>query len=477
MNTSQRILKNFLSLTSADVTMKLLSMVAIAYLARILGPGDFGKLNFALASVGYFAIIAHFGINTIGTRDIARDKQNLTFYVNNVISLKLCMGILSYMLLLIFALTMHKTMDIKYLIILYGFTLFSANVFLCDWVFQGIEKMEYQAIASIIEGILYTALILIIVKTNNNLLIVPAILIAAQSVSAVFLFYVLFKKLAVKLHFDLSYWKYLFKQALPLGLTGMASIIINYFNVMLLGLVRTNEEVGYFSASHKIILLLMTTIAILATATFPTISFLYKNSKGSFDKLVSYLFKLTITLGMPAAIGIMILAKPIINLIYGAKYGDSQIILQILIWNFFLVGINTIYSRILWAADKQNQVFKIVLFQALLVAILNLFFTPSFGIYSAGIIAVFGEMFGFLLYNQETKNIIKLNLFTYLHKPLLSALVMSCFLISLSHLNLFSLIFSGIAIYFICLYFLKGVDKNDLEIISQLKNSLWLKRY
>lgn len=61
MNTAQRIIKNTVSLLTGSVIARLLGFVVIVYLARILGPGSFGKISFVMAIVTYFILIADVG--------------------------------------------------------------------------------------------------------------------------------------------------------------------------------------------------------------------------------------------------------------------------------------------------------------------------------------------------------------------------------------------------------------------------------
>lgn len=81
-----------MSLTMADAFVKFLGAVNIAYLARILGPEDFGKMNFALAIVGYFAMLSQFGLNTVGVRQVARDRTTMRTYIKHIVSLKVFLG-------------------------------------------------------------------------------------------------------------------------------------------------------------------------------------------------------------------------------------------------------------------------------------------------------------------------------------------------------------------------------------------------
>ena len=466
MNTSQRILKNFLSLTFANIFTNFLGVITVAYLARILGPGDFGKINFALAVVGYFAILSHFGLNTIGTREIARAKEKINDYVSNILILKLCLGTIAFVLLCIFVLLINKPLEMKYLIILYGFTIFTANVLLFDWVFQGIEKMEYQGIALILQGICYLALILLIIKSSEQLLLIPPILVFAQMLSVIFLIAVFIKKFRIpKFGFNLTLWKILIKNAIPVGLIGIMSIIIFNTPIVLLGFFRPQQEVGYFAAAHKIVWMLIGLSTAFGAAIFPVLSYYHKTSFESFQKLCNHALKLMIILGIPTAVGITILAAHIINLVYGIKYATSVIILQILIWNVLLVYISVTFIFILLAAGRERKVLRISIFYAGSIVIFNLILILKFGVIGAAITSVTAGLITLILYFHETKGIVDVAIRQYTFSSMIASFVMGLLLYYCLDYNLFVLIFTGGIVYLLCLYLFRGIEKKDIELL------------
>ena len=82
LSTGQRILKNFLSLTTANIISRLISFVTIAYLARVLNASGFGQICFAQAIIAYFALLSNLGLTTFGVREVARDKEHITDFSN-----------------------------------------------------------------------------------------------------------------------------------------------------------------------------------------------------------------------------------------------------------------------------------------------------------------------------------------------------------------------------------------------------------
>ena len=103
MNAAQRIVKNTASLLVSGTISALLHAVAMVYLARVLGPGNFGKISFALAIITYFSMIADPGLSMLGVRQVAREIDKIREHVSNILVLRLGLAVIGFGLLLLLA--------------------------------------------------------------------------------------------------------------------------------------------------------------------------------------------------------------------------------------------------------------------------------------------------------------------------------------------------------------------------------------
>src|ERR1044071_6633705 len=89
MYTTRTIIKNVLSLSVGSIFTKLLTVVVIAYTARILAAEGYGRYSFAVAVSSYLGLLAEMGLNPLGTRELARHRDHLNLLVRRVLTLKL----------------------------------------------------------------------------------------------------------------------------------------------------------------------------------------------------------------------------------------------------------------------------------------------------------------------------------------------------------------------------------------------------
>jgi O-antigen/teichoic acid export membrane protein len=463
MNAAKRIAKNTFALLISGVFSQLLHFAAIVYLARVLGPENFGKISFATAIIIYFTMATHWGLPLLGTREIARDKTKINEYLSNIIILRLGLATISFIALLTLLYFLNKPDDVKSLILVYGTGLFFSAL-MPDWLFQGLEKMEYIGLSKSVLACVYTSLIFIFIKGQHQLLIIPYFHVVASSLSVALLIAIFLLKFGLpKFRFDAKFLNTLFVQSVPLGISLMMIQIIYSIDTIMLGFLRNDTEIGHYNAAYKVILPLIMVGSVYFDAVFPVASRYYTTSLDSLQKLQAFNAKLISSVSFPLAFGGTMLAMPIMNMVYGADYNNGVVAFRILVWVAALIYLNMIYARGMWACNKQNEYVKIVAGQAIANIFLNLCFIPRWGITGAALSTLFAELLGFFFYYQEFNKIVFVPIHKYLLKPLTATLIMVLFIFSIWNLQVLLIIVLSIPIYFLSLYFLKGIKRDEIK--------------
>jgi len=467
IGTVRRITKNFLSLSFSEILLRFISFFVIIYLARILGAADFGKISFAQVLIVYFMLIANLGLNTLGVREIARDKSNVINYTGNIVTLKLVLTVFSFCLMLVFVNFIHKSPQIKYLIIFYGFSLFPSALLL-EWFFQGVEKMEFIGISRILSKISYALLVLLLVKSSKELLIIPYLWLFGSLIAGGFLIYIFTKQYGkFKLVFDLSRWKGLIRRALPIGAASMMIQIYYNFDIVMLGFIKGDKVVGWYNAAYRVILFAWMFFPLFINAIFPLMSRYYKESKEKLEILISSSTKLLSIIGFPLGVGGTILAKPIMRFLYGERFDSGVIAFQILIWSVVIICLRCAYEHSFLACDKEKRYMFGVMSGALTNIGLNLILIPRFGLKGAAVATVISE-FVFSLYLFLYFRIVnRVKILGYYLKPLIASIPMGLIMYYMKNLNLLLSISMGIVSYFIFIFLLKGITFKEINKLKE----------
>jgi len=463
MSTLRKVIKNFLSLSIAQFISRFISFLVIIYLARILAPINFGKIGFAQAIVAYFMLIPNLGLITLGIREVARDKNKINIYASNIITLRLILAFFSFGLLLVFVNLIHKSIEIKYLITFYGLTLFSYAL-LVEWLFQGIERMEFIGISRVLAMLFYGISIFILVKSPGQLLLIPCLWFLGNFIPVVFLIYIFTKHFGkISLKFDFSFWKNLLRHALPMGAASIMIQIYYNFDIVMLGFIKGDKAVGWYNAAYKIILFIWTFIPIFINVVFPMMSRYYKESQEKLQTLIISSTRILSTVAFPLGVGGTILGMPIMSLLYGEKFSGGVIAFQILIWSVVIICIRGIYEHSFLACNEEKRYLFGVIWGAVTNIVLNLILIPRFSLKGAAIATVISELVfsGYLFYYLRIvnrKEIVKL-----LIKPFVAAVLMGFIVYYFRKFNLFLSISIGVIVYLIFILLLKGITFEEIN--------------
>ncbi|UCD20369.1 MAG: flippase [candidate division WOR-3 bacterium] len=461
------ISKNFLSLFFSDGITRIIGFAATVYIARVLAVEGFGLINYGMAFISYALLFANPGLTIIGAREVAKDPKDRAF-IEQTLGLRLFLAVIIFVVFAIGICLLPGEGMTKQIILIYSATLFPFAILL-EFVFQGREEMEYIGAGRILQYVVYLLLLLLLVRSSLDLLAVPFSFVLGYAVSAVFLLLVYIRKYRIfRPRFSMVRWRAILAAAIPVGL----AIIFNQVTISLppivLGLFRTNYEVGIFSAGYKIIFTLLIIERVFYYVFFPVLSRDYAEHpakmKSNFSFLTRFLFALTI----PLALGGLMLAPGIINIVYGPVFSEAAAVLRILLLYFMIVPVNTIYGYGLIAMDREKRFFRIIAMTAAVSTLLIILLALRFGVYGAAAALLVSEAISISLMRWELQRVIRFRSLRYVPKPVAASLLMIVVLYLLRQWHSIALIVVGACIYVILLYLFRGFSVQDLKSIRRM---------
>lgn len=470
MSTGRGIIKNIFSLTAAEIVSKLLNVIAIVYLGRILGPDGFGKLGFVQSLVSYFIVFAVTGYHVYGIREVAKNRDNIHNCVIQIFYIKFASSVVLIFFFTIFTFIIPQPETIRLLMLLMSLSIFTNGLTL-EWVFNGMEKMEWVAIGTFIRSVAYLALLVTLVKSADDLLYVAFSIVGSEWI-AVFFFYVMYRKQIGNISVSpISVeWKRIFISALPMSLSALTSQIYTMQDIIFLGLWTTSTITGWYTSAFKVIFMIQGIGYLLSNALFPTVSRLFKDAPDRAERLLTLTGRLLISLGLPIAVGGTILSKDIILLLFGVDFIGASLAFEILIWSCFTAFSGIIYTLSLLANDKQGYHFIAMLIGVIINVTLNIFLIPRYGLVGAAVAKIISEVVVLSIFYFFGRKFILFPFYVFLYKPLFASIIMGL-LIMVIDLDIFIKMMIGIVVYIVILFITKGIKISDYMLIwDALKN-------
>lgn len=467
----KKVPKNAIFLFTSDALSHVLGFVATIYIARLIGVEGFGMVSFSLAFLNYALLFGNPGLTTLGTREIARNKQNKSI-IENITSTRIVLTVVIFILMALGVLVIPGNATVKSLVLVYSLTLFPFALYL-EFVFQGREEMEFVGIARFIQYASYLVLLFLLLKPSGTILTIPLCFFLSYVAAAAFFTYAFIRKYrAARFSFSMENARSLVIAAVPVGLaTILYQVALNLPPVML-GFNAGQREVGYFASAYKIIVMLLIIERVFYYVFFPIASRQYQQAKDKLNDTFTAFIKFLSALTIPLTAGGIALAPRIIGLVYGADFTDTTPALRILLLYFMISPINTVLGYGLIAMEKEKVFLKnigITAFICVVLVFAGSYYAGSPGVAAALFIA---ECVGLVLMTNEVRKTIILSPLRQVWRQVASALVMMVVLIPLiiffCRLNLVLLIVIGIIAYLIALYFFKGFTALELRTIAGL---------
>jgi len=162
------VARNLSSMVIATVLDSGLRFVAYGIAAQRLGPEAFGLNAWMYSAAFFFGGIADFGLQTLGVREIATHRDNIAITVSRILSLKIILTLLSFLMMVLFVFVTQTTTQARWLGLIYCFSLFGISTF--AWILIGLEEMHYPAIAKIANGAGVFVLVLLLIHSSEDLI-------------------------------------------------------------------------------------------------------------------------------------------------------------------------------------------------------------------------------------------------------------------------------------------------------------------
>ena len=272
---NRKLLENFSYLSIIQVLNIFIPLISYPYLLITLGKDVYGLVVFAQAIVSYMGIIVDFGFKISATKNISIHRDNpkkIAEIVSNVLFIKLCLWMFSLGLLLLIVFIAPSLRE-NILLYIFSFSLLFNELIFPQWYFQGVERMKYITLITLISRILFLVSIFIFIREQNDYILVPLLNGGGIFLGACVGLYIMFKKEGI-LFVIPSYKnaKVYFKESMPLFLSNAVLALKDKFSVIFIGASLGMADVAIYDLSIKVMNLFMQPIDIVNATIYPKVA-------------------------------------------------------------------------------------------------------------------------------------------------------------------------------------------------------------
>ena len=387
---------NYIFNAVLTVSSYVINLILFPYVARVLGAEGMGQAGYVTECVNYFAVFSVLGIATVGTREIAacgQDMQKRSVVFSSLLSI--LMGTTGVVLALYVCscfLVPRFIQDQNLFLI--GSSVLVSMSFLMEWFYQGIERFKYITIRTLVIKFLYVVAVFLFVKSREDV-IVYFTLTALMSVSNA-LVNILTTRRFVRFSFALAKPALFLRPVLVIGAYGIMVSMYTYFTSVYLGFVASDDQVGFFYASKKLMYLILGFFSAFATVMFPRISnLLAEDQKEEIDKKIAQSFDIVLSISLPIVVFCEVFAEDIIRILSGPDFYGAVLPMRIIMPVLFLSAMAQIWvMQVLFPRRKDSIILLSSFLGAISGIVLSVCLIKPLGAVGAACVFLVSELAG-----------------------------------------------------------------------------------
>jgi O-antigen/teichoic acid export membrane protein len=430
---------------------RLFQMFFFIVVARRFGPvllGDLSVLLMIGSSVGMF--IGDLGINTTmiarvnGSASLQRAK-----IVAESVFWKTFLGLGSVATMLVVMLLTGTTKSWIDMLAISVISLGSVWLDFLAAITNGLNRLDAEVwLRAAYRGLVYGlgAIFALFFSLSHDLLAM-----AFAALGVLLASYLVVGKLLIPLPFRWTSSYSLLRESLPVWVTQLAQLTFLRFDLVILGLLHVvAREIGWYSAGWKVVDALTTVPASMAAAALPLMSVGARGSNiaAIAPRYLKAAYVLPLFVVLPLTIG----ADGLSKLLYGPGFSGTPHILRLLAWALIPIFIHAFLSTVAVAAGRQSQAARMAAITSVLGLTAAIMLVPKFGYQYMAIVCL-------------TANSLYAAAMVYRFRDLTHSMHVLTAIKSLA---------SALAIFAVCLFFLKNVPWALLVIGGMLAYSLSL---
>lgn len=409
----QRYFKNMSWLVISRILCMVISFITTAFIARQLGPTNFGQLSYAISFVAVFSFLASLGIDGIVYRDLVKFPEKKMEYLGTALGIKLSASIFTSIVIIISAITFAEDDVSKILIIILSFTFIFNSFLVVNNDFQASVRSKAPALISLIVTVILNTLKVVVIFYDKGVIYLSLILLLETILYATFYWLAYEKILGGRLRnwkFDKLIAKSLLHDSWPAIFSAAFALIYARIDQIFIKHMIDATAVGIYDSAVRVAETWYFLPSIAIGSLFPAIVNAKKTDDSLYNARLKQLIVVVLILTFSISLITVIFAPFIVKLLYGAAFIGGTKVLQIYIWSAIAISLSTIISSYLIIENYRKILFITNLVPMISNIVLNILWIPHYGIIGSAYATLVSYILGplCLLFFSKTRKRIKL---------------------------------------------------------------------
>lgn len=363
------------------------------WVARYLGPAQFGALNFALAVVGIVGLFAELGLEAVVRRELVRAPQAGGRVLTTTAGLRLAGGAVAAGLLSAGVMLSGATGTDRALLLVAGLTLFQPALTVADLWFQARLQAKFSVLAQLGALAAGAAVRVALIAAHGPLVGFAWALVVEVAVAGV-LFAGLARRegrAALGGAFDSALARQLMREAWPLMLSGFAVMLYMRIDAVMLRHLAGETEVGIYAAATRFTEIWYFVPVALASSLLPALLRARERGPAEYAARLQASYDLNAGMAYALAVPLALAAPWLIHTAYGPEFVAAGPVLALHAWSSVFVFLGVARSQYLVNEGHTHFYLGSTVAGLLVNVALNCWLIPRDGAWGAALATVVAQ--------------------------------------------------------------------------------------
>ena len=391
---NNRVLKNAGWIIGCKIIQSLLNFVIGLITARYLGPSNYGVISYVASVVAFAMPLMQLGLK----HTLVKEFVNSPDKEGTILGTSLAINIISSLFCIIGSVTFVAVAnagekDTVLVCVLYSLSLLFNATEMTQYWFQSKLLSKYPSIAALAAYVVVAAYKIYLLVTQKSV-VWFALSNAIDYFLISIILIVLYQKLGnQRLSVDWRIGKEILSRSKYYIIPSLMVIIFQHTDRIMIKLMIDETETGFYSAAITCIGITGFVFTAILDSARPVILEGKEKNQEIYEKRVVQLYSIITCLSLAQSIGMTLLAKPIVLILYGAEYSKTATILAVAVWYNTFGHYGSVRNIWILAEDKQKYLLGINVTGALANVILNFCLVPIWGAVGAAVASVITQFF------------------------------------------------------------------------------------
>ena len=386
----KKALKNIAWAVCGKIVSLMSVLVVGIIVARYLGKEQYGIMNYVISYVAIFQVFADFGLDLIQIREESKNLAQRDKIIGTVFVLKLAFALVTLIATAITTWLMVESMEIRYYILLYAFSIILNTTWVSRNHFTAIVWNEY-----VVKTEISRSVIGMLIKIGLVLLHLPLVWFICSLLFDSFLLAIGYtasyiKKIdsVRKWTFDKELAAFLVKQSFPLLLSGAAIIIYNRIDQIMIGSMIDQSHLGIYSVAVRFTELLVFVPTIISQTISPMLVEIREKDAAQYENVSRIFMNVTVSICILLAVFTSLLSYPLVYFTFGQVYIEASSVLAILSFKVIGDALSQTSGQLIIIEGIQKYAPIRNIIGCITCVVLNLLFISRYGIHGVAYVAI-----------------------------------------------------------------------------------------